>query len=84
MTRAKQLRICQCRVLHGLESGHTVDATSFVVPVPRSAVALPNCVLDPLLCVLVEAICDVLTGYPGLDVVALHLLDDLNTVFAYT
>jgi hypothetical protein len=37
--------------------------------------------LDPFLCVLVEAVCDVLFRNPRFDVVALHLLDDLNGVF---
>lgn len=32
----------------------------------------------------VEAICDVLTRDPGFDVVALHLLDDLDTILADT
>ena len=58
----------------------TIDTTGLVVTVPRSAFALPDCVLDPLLRVLVETVCDVLSGHPGLDVVALHLLDDLEGV----
>ena len=61
---------------------HTVDTTCLVIAVPGSAVALPDCVLDPFLGVLIEAVCDVLARYPGFDVVALHLLDDLDTVLA--
>jgi hypothetical protein len=83
MIQARQLHKCQCQVQRGTGIGHTIDTTCLVVAVPGSTVALPDCVLDPLLRVLVEAICDVLTRHPGLDVVALHLLDDLNTILAY-
>lgn len=63
---------------------HTINATGLVVAVPRSAVTLPDCVLDPLLRVLVETIGNVLTRYPRLDVLTLHLLDDLDAVLADT
>ena len=82
MSQAKQLVTRQQWSHKSSKREFTIDAPCLVVAVPRPAVALPDRVLDPLLRMLVKAICDILAWDPGLDVVTLHLLDDLNSVLA--
>jgi hypothetical protein len=65
-----------------MENGEqTIDAPGLIVLVPRSTIRLPNGVLVPFLSVLVEAVGDILLRNPRFDVVALHLFDDLNSIF---
>lgn len=61
----------------------TVDTAGVVVAVPGSAVGFPHCVFDPLLCMLVKAVCNVLLWHPRFDVIALHLLDYLDSIFCH-
>ena len=82
MNRAKQLVVHQQQSHKGNRGELTVDTPCLIVAVPRPAVALPDSVLDPLLRMLVKAVGDILSRNPGLDVVTLHLLDDLNSVLA--
>lgn len=53
----------------------TVHTSSLVVFIPGSAIIFPDCMLDPLLRMLIERIGNVLFRDPRLDVLALHLLD---------
>jgi hypothetical protein len=71
------------RILIGGTGPDGVDAARVVVLVPGATFAFPDGVLDPFLGVLVEAVCYLLPGHPGFDVVALHFLDDLNGVLCY-
>lgn len=80
MTQARRLQSYQYWEATFSEGVLTIDTAGLVVTVPRSALALPDCVLDPLLCMLVESICDVLLRYPRLDVIALHFLYDLEGI----
>jgi len=57
-----------------------VDSACIVVSIPTSTVLCPDCMLDELLTVLVEEVGNVLLGSDRFDVLALHLLDELDGV----
>lgn len=63
-----------------IRRGLTIDTAGVVILVPGPAFALPDGMFDELLSVFVEAVGYVLSWNPRFDVIALHLLDDLNSV----